>query len=112
MRAAAYYRIAPVGGVEKKVRCRHADIVAAVGLGIGSRRVESIDNKIKVVLPMGCSFKNTNNLVSLLVLRCSDLQPVMPWEDRAEEARKAEASRRRDCKRSRKRRKERCASAA
>ena len=73
LKAAAYCRIAPVGGVEKKVRCRHADIVAAVGLGIGSRRVESIDNKIKVVLPMGYGFRNIDSLVSLLMLRCSDL---------------------------------------
>ncbi|QUC04457.1 transposase [Atopobium sp. oral taxon 416] len=112
MRAAAYCRIAPVGGIEKKVRHRRTDIVAAVELGIGSGRVESINNKIKVVLPMGYSFKNTDNLVSLLVLRCLDLQPVMSWEDRAEEARKVEASRRRDCERSRRRRKERFSAAA
>ncbi|RRF98724.1 MAG: hypothetical protein DUD39_08075 [Coriobacteriaceae bacterium] len=43
---------------------------------------------------------------------CSDLQPALPWEDRAEEARKVEARRERDRERSRKRRKERAASAA
>jgi len=62
-----------VGGVEKKVRCRHADIVAAVGLGIGRGRVESINNKIKVSVRMDYGFKNMDNLVSLLVLRCLDL---------------------------------------
>ena len=97
-----------MGGIEKKVRHRRTDIVAAVGLGIGSGRVESINNKIKVVLPMGYSFKNTDNLVSLLVLRCLDLQPVMSWEDRAKKARTAEARR----ERSKRRRRERVASAA
>jgi hypothetical protein len=108
MRVAAYCRIAPVGGIEKKVRRRRTDIVAAVELGIGSGRVESINNKIKVSVRMDYSFKNTDNLVSLLVLRCLDLQPAMSWEDRAEEARKVEARR----ERSRKRRRERFSAAA
>ncbi|WP_249113836.1 transposase [Atopobium sp. oral taxon 416] len=111
MRAAAYCRIAPVGGIEKKVRHRRTDIVAAVELGIGSGRVESINNKIKVSVRMDYGFKNTDNLVSLLVLRCLDLQPVMSWEER-EETGKVEASRRRDCERSRRRRKERFSAAA
>ena len=111
MRAAAYCRIAPVGGIEKKVRHRRTDIVADVELGIGSGRVESINNKIKVSVRMDYGFKNTDNLVSLLVLRCLDLQPAMSWEER-EETGKVEASRRRDCERSRRRRKERFSAAA
>ena len=39
------------------------------------------------------------------MLRCSDKQPALPWEDRKEEKRK-------DRERDRKRRKERAASAA
>lgn len=46
MRDAAYCRIKQVVAVEKKVRRRKADIVAAVELGIGNGRVESINNKI------------------------------------------------------------------
>lgn len=49
---------------------RHA--LAAVELGIGNRRVEAIDNKIKVTARMGYGFRNTDNLVALLMLRCSD----------------------------------------
>lgn len=112
LKAAAYCRIAPVVAVEKKVRRRREDIIAAVDLDIGNGRVESINNKIKVTVRMGYGFRNIDSLVSLLMLRCSDLQPAMPWEDRAEEARKIEARRERDRERSRKRRKERAASAA
>ena len=86
--------------------------MAAVDLGTGNGRVESINNKIKVTVPMDYGFRNIDSLVSLLMLRCSDLQPAMPWEDRAEEARKVEARRKCDRERSRKRRKERSASAA
>ncbi|WP_130812276.1 transposase [Olsenella sp. Marseille-P4559] len=85
---AACCRIGPVVEVEKKVRRRHADVIAAVGLGIGNGRVESINNEIKVTVRMGYGFRNTDNLVALLMLRCSDEQPALPWEDRGEEERR------------------------
>lgn len=76
MRDAAYCRIKQVVAVEKKVRRRKADIVAAVELGIGNGRVESINSKIKVTARMGYGFRNTDNLVALLILRCSDCRPA------------------------------------
>ena len=47
-----------------------------------------IDNKVKVTVRMGYGFRNTDNLVAPLMLRCSDGQPALPWEDRGEERRK------------------------
>lgn len=85
---AAYCRIRPVVGVEKKVRRRRADIVAAVELGIGNGRVESINQKIKVTIAAGYGFRNTDNLIAIVMLRCSDEHPALPWEDRREEKRK------------------------
>ena len=75
---AAYCKIKPVVAVEKKVRRRRADVVAAVELGIGNGRVEAINNKIKVTVKMGYGFRNTDNLVALLMLRCSDRRPRLP----------------------------------
>ena len=75
---AAYCKIGPVVAVEKKVRKRKADVVAAVELGIGNGRVEAINNKIKVTVKMGYGFRNTDNLVDLLMLRCSDCKPRLP----------------------------------
>ena len=106
LHAAAYCRIKPVVEVEKKVRRRRADVIAAVELGIGNGRVESINNKIKVSVRIGYGFRNTDNLIALLMLRCSDEQPALPWEDRKEEKRKADDRKRRDRERDRKRRKE------
>ena len=107
LRAAAYCRIKPVVEVEKKVRRRRADVIAAVELGIGNGRVESINNKIKVTVRMGYGFRNTDNLIALLMLRCSDEQPALPWEDRREEKRKRDERKRRDRERARMRRKKR-----
>lgn len=75
---AAYCKIKPMVEVEKKVRRRKNDIIAAIELGIGNGRVESINNKIKVTVKMGYGFRNTENLVSLLMLRCSDIKPQLP----------------------------------
>lgn len=75
---AAYCKIKPVVAVEKKVRRRKADVIAAVELGIGNGRVEAINNKIKVTVKMGYGFRNTDNLVALLMLRCSDCKPQLP----------------------------------
>ena len=59
-------------------RKRKADVIAAVELGIGNGRVEAINNKIKVTVKMGYGFRNTDNLVGLLMLRCSDCRPRLP----------------------------------
>ena len=104
---AAYCRIKPVVEVEKKVRRRRADVVAAVDLGIGNGRVESINQKIKVTIASGYGFRNIDNLIAIVMLRCSDEHPAMPWEDRREEKRKRDERKRRDRERDRKRRKER-----
>jgi len=88
MHAAAYCRIKPVVEVEKKVRRRRDDIVAAVGLGIGNGRVESINNKVKVTVRMGYGFRNTDNLCALLMLRCGDCRPELPGRAK-EKGRKA-----------------------
>ncbi len=75
---AAYCRIKPVVEVEKKVRRRRADVVAAVELGISNGRVEAINNKVKVTVKMGYGFRNTDNLIALTMLRCSDMKPELP----------------------------------
>ena len=108
---AAYCRIAPVVAVEKKARRRRADVIAAVDLGIGNGRVESINQKIKVTIASGYGFRNTGNLIALVMLRCSDEQPALPWEDRREEKRKRDERKRKDRERDRKRRKEKAAKA-
>lgn len=70
-----------IGGVEEvaeKVRRRFCDIVAAVRLDIGNGRVEAINNKVKVTVRMGYGFRNVDNLVALLMLRCGGCRPSLP----------------------------------
>lgn len=103
-RGAACREIGPVVAVEKKAGRRRADVVAAVAPGAGVGRAGGTDDKAKVTVRMGHGSHDTDNLVALLMLRCSDGQPALPWEDRGEERRKADERRRRDRERDRKRR--------
>lgn len=59
----------------------HTDAARAAGkrgrpargeLGISNGRAEAINNKFKVTVRMGYDFRNTDNLVALLMLRCGD----------------------------------------
>ena len=71
-------RIDEVKELSKKVR-RHKDaIVRAVELGISNARVEAINNKIKLTVRMAYGFRNFDNLVALVMLRCSNLPIALP----------------------------------
>lgn len=80
---AAYCRIAKVVAVEKKVGRRRNDILRAVSLNISNARIESTNNKIKVTVKMGYGFRNTDKPIALLMLRCSDAKPQLPWNQSA-----------------------------
>lgn len=53
----AYCRIAQVVEMEKKMRRRRDDIIAAVELEISNARIEAINDKIKVTVRIGYGFK-------------------------------------------------------
>ena len=89
LKRACRSRISQVVEVNRKVRRRRADIIAAVELGISNARVEAINSKIKVTVKMGYGFRNTDNLIGLLMLRCSDMKPRLPGRKPAAVKRKA-----------------------
>ena len=104
IRRASRCRIAPVVEVEKKVRARRKDIVAAVGLGVTNGRVEAINSKIKVTVKMAYGFRNVDNLLALVMLRCGELRPTLPGRDpEDDERRKRKARERAERKRAEKR---------
>lgn len=62
----------------KKVRRHKEAIVRSVELGIGNARVEAIDNKIKLTVRMAYGFRNMDNLIAAVMLRCSNLPVALP----------------------------------
>lgn len=67
-----------IKALSKKVRRHREAIVRAVELGISNARVEAINNKIKLTVRMGYGFRNIDNLIALVMLRCSNLPIKLP----------------------------------
>ena len=64
--------------LSRKVRRKRDGILRSIALGVSNARVEAVDNKIKVAIRQGYGFRNTDNLIALIMLRCSDLRPALP----------------------------------
>jgi transposase len=46
--------------------------------GLTNARVEVVNNKIKLIVKMAYGFRNIDNLFSVVMLKCSDLQVALP----------------------------------
>lgn len=71
-------RIPEMVAAQRSVRARRPEILRAVELRVSNARVEAINNKIKVTQRMAYGFRNIDNLISLVMLRCSDLPVTLP----------------------------------
>jgi len=57
--------------LRKKIK-RHKDaILASIKHGLTNARIEAINNKIKVTIRMGYGYRNIDNLIALVRLKCS-----------------------------------------
>ena len=54
-----------------KIRRRRDDILTTIRLGHSNARIEASNNKIKVTIRMAHGFRNTDNLIAMIKLRCS-----------------------------------------
>ena len=50
---------------------RRDDILTTIRLGYSNARIEAFNNKIKVTIRMAYGFRNTDNLIAMIKLRCS-----------------------------------------
>ena len=84
-RGAACREIGPVVAVERRAQARGR---RRRGAGRRSRPRGGHRRQGQGDGAHGLRSHDTDNLVALLMLRCSDGQPALPWEDRGEERRK------------------------
>lgn len=54
-----------------KIRRRRDDILTTIRLGYSNARIEAFNNKIKVTIRMAYGFRDTDNLIAMIKLRCS-----------------------------------------
>jgi transposase len=64
--------------LQKKI-VRHTDaILSSIKYGLSNARIEAVNNKIKLTVRMGYGFRNIENLIALLMLRCSGIDLTLP----------------------------------
>jgi transposase len=64
--------------LQKKI-ARHADaILSTIKHGLSNARIEAINNKIKLTIRMGYGFRNIDNLIATVMLRCSGINLALP----------------------------------
>jgi len=62
----------------KKVRRHKEAILATIKNGLTNARVEAINNKIKVTIRMGYGYRNIDNMIALVRLKCGGYDVVLP----------------------------------
>ena len=64
--------------LQRKIK-RHKDaIITTIRHGISNARIEATNNKIKLSVRMAYGFRNIDNLISMIMLRCGGLNIGLP----------------------------------
>jgi len=77
---AQHCRIPAFVELQRKIRRHYDAIIATVKYHLSNARIEAINNKIKLSIRMAYGFRNIDNLLDMIMLRCSDLTVLLPWE--------------------------------
>ena len=64
--------------LSRKVGRKRDGILRSIALGVSNALAEAVNNKIKMAIRQGYGFRSTDNLIALIMLRCSDLRPALP----------------------------------
>lgn len=66
--------------LQKKIRRHYDAILETLRVGLSNARIEAINNKIKLSIRMAYGFRNMNNMIDMIMLRCSDIKVLLPWQ--------------------------------
>lgn len=76
---AQHCRIPGFVELQRKIRRHYDAILATLESGISNARIEAVNNKIKLSIRMAFGFRNLDNMIDMIMLRCSDLTVPLPW---------------------------------
>ena len=73
--------------LSRKIRRHKEAIIATVHHGLSNARIESMNNKIKVMIRKAYGFRNIQNLIDMIMIVCSNLykEIKLPYEIRQSE---------------------------
>lgn len=64
--------------LQRKIK-RHKDsILATISYGLSNARMEATNNKVKLTIRRAYGFRNIDNLISMIYLRCGNLSVRLP----------------------------------
>ena len=75
---AQHCRIPEFVELQRKIRRHLEGILASIEHGVSNGRVEAINNKIKLTVRIGYGFRNLDNLIGLVMLRCANIAVDLP----------------------------------
>ena len=64
--------------LREKIKRHKTAILAAIKYGLSNARIEAVNNKIKVTIRMGYGFRNIDNLIALVRLKCGGFDVKLP----------------------------------
>lgn len=71
-------RIPEMRELRTKIKNHYDGIVAAAHLGINNARMEATNNVITLLIRKAFGFRNTDNMIAMIMLSCSDCRPNLP----------------------------------
>ena len=75
---AARCRIPEFVDLCKKIKRHKEAILSAIKNELSNARIEAVNNKIKVTIRMGYGFRNIDNLIALVRLKCGGCDIALP----------------------------------
>lgn len=75
---ASHSRIPAFIELGKKLRRHFQHILNTIRLGMSNARIESTNNKIKLIIRRAYGFRNIPNMIDMVMLICSDLHIPLP----------------------------------
>lgn len=76
-------RIKPFVELQKKIRRHYDAILATMKYELSNARIEATNNKIKLSIRMAYGFRNMDNMLAMIMLRCSNIEVALPRLDAA-----------------------------
>ena len=64
--------------LQRKIKRHKNAILSTIRYGISNARIEATNNKIKLSVRMAYGFRNIENLISMIMLRCGGLPISLP----------------------------------
>lgn len=77
---ARHCRISAFVELQKKINQHKQSILNTIEYGLTNARIEAINNKIKLSIRMAYGFQNIDNMMAMIMLRCSDIKVQLPWK--------------------------------